>query len=127
MTLTPYNNEDYMRSEDLLRDGKYITFTGKIEAVIDGCPLTRRLKKVNGLGIKFVGAHKILGLGLSNESMLKAALGDARPDTWIGKEITLQVRKVRAQSGTQPAIRIMPPKGMEIRSGLAKELGTAYE
>lgn len=129
MTLQRWNNEDYLRSEDMLREGKYIPRTLKIEAVIEGCPLTRRLKKVEGLALKFAGANKILGLGLTNEALVKAITGDARPEKWIGCEVTLAVRRVRSATGGdgQPAIRIMPPKGMAIRSGLAKELGEAYE
>lgn len=124
-----YNDEAYLRSEDLLRDGKYLTVTLEIEDVLEGAPLTRKLKPVEGFALKFKGKEKVLGLGTTNEALCKTIFGDARPQAWIGKQITLAVRKVRGlrKGTTQPALRLIPPVGTEIRQGLARELGDAYD
>ena len=120
-----YNNEPYLRAEDLLVDGKYQSPTLEIEAVVYGCPLTRKLKPCEGLGLKFKGREKVLGLGTTNESLMKVIAGDARPESWNGKKITLEVRMVQGQQKgeTQPAIRIIPPSGTVMRSGLVRQLG----
>lgn len=124
---TKYANEEYLRAEHLLKDGLYKSFSLQIEDVIEGCPLQRKLKSTQGYGIRFKGATKILGLGPTNFSLLCAATGESDPALWVGKTVRIEVRKVRSQAGgTQPAIRVMPPDGTELRSGLIKELGEAY-
>jgi hypothetical protein len=128
MSLTKYANEEYLRAEHLLKDGKYRTVQLPIEAVIEGCPLQRKLKATQGFGLRFKGATKILGLGATNYSLVCASTGESDPANWIGKTIRIEVRRVRSQAGgTQPAIRIIPPDGTELRSGLIKELGERYE
>lgn len=122
-----YNNESYLRAEDLLIGGKYHRAVLEIEDVLTGAPLTRRLKPVEGLALKFKGKDKVLGLGTTNESLCKVVFGDASPDKWRGKTVTIEVRRVRAKTGTQPAIRVIPLPGTELRSGLAREIGEAYE
>ena len=134
--MTRYNDEPYIRAEDLLSGGRYVTAVCEIEAVLEGAPLTRRLRPMEGLALKLKGVSvpyrvletKVLGLGATNEGLCKAIFGDAKPATWVGKQITLEVRRVRGQrkGETQPAIRIMPPAGTEMRSGLIRELGEAY-
>lgn len=126
--MAEYNDEPYLRSEDLLVGGKYVTATVEIEEVLEGCPLTRKLKEHKGIALKLKGKEKVLGLGLTNEQLLKVVCGDCRPSEWKGKTIKLEVRKVRGKTRgtTQPAIRIMPPPGTEMRSGLIKELGESY-
>jgi hypothetical protein len=123
-----YNDEPYLRSEDLLRDGKYLGATLEIEDVLEGAPITRKLKPIQGLALKFKGRDKVLGLGATNEALCKTIFGDTRHQTWIGKSVTIAVRRVRGmrKGETQPAIRIIPPPGTEVRSGLARELGEAY-
>lgn len=123
-----YNDEPYLRSEDLLIDGVYKTITAKIESVLTEAKLNRRNKTYLGFALKFEGKEKVLGLGLTNESLLKAITGDARPEKWIGHTVTLEVREVRsATGGTEPAIRIMPEKGTRLRSGLIRQLGGEWK
>lgn len=128
MSVKPYNDEPYLRAEDLLVDERYSTFTLEIVAVLSGAPLTRRLRPVTGYALAFKGCQKVLGLGATNEALIKVITGDSRPAKWIGRTVTLEVRRVRsARKGeTQPAIRLMPKVGTEMRSGLKKELGDAY-
>lgn len=122
-----YNGEDYLRAEHLLKGGKYQTMTLEIENVLEGCPMMRQKQKYEGLGLKFKGAKKVLGLVKTNESLCSAACGESKPEDWIGRKVTLEVREVRdPNGGTTPAIRIIPPKGTAIRTGLVRHLGKAY-
>lgn len=122
-----YDNEDYLRAEHLLKDGVYRAFEVEIEEVLTGCPLTKRLQPTEGYALKFKGADRVLGLGMTNFSLCCAITGDSDPETWVGKSVRLEVRKVRDRKATQPAIRIIPPQGTEMRSGLLRELGSRYE
>jgi hypothetical protein len=129
MSLSKYQNEEYLRAEHLLKDGKYRTVQLPIEAVIEDCPLQRKLEPSKGYAIRFKGATKVLGLGTTNFSLVCASIGESDPANWIGKTLRIEVRKVRGKTKgtTQPAIRIIPPDGTELRSGLIKELGERYE
>ncbi len=128
MAVVKYANEEYLRAEHLLKDGRYLSCSLEVESVVEGCPLQRKLKPSQGYGLRFKGKGKILGLGATNFSLMCAVAGDSDPSTWAGKVVRLEVRRVRAQTGgTQPAIRIIPPDGTELRSGLVKELGERYE
>ena len=126
--IVKYNNEEYLRAEHLLKDGKYKSVQLPIEAVLEGCPLQKKLEPTQGFAIRFKGATKVLGLGTTNFSLACASTGESDPAKWIGKTLRIEVRKVRGKTKgtTQPAIRIIPPDGTEIRSGLAKELGESY-
>lgn len=123
-----YNDEPYLRSEDLLFDGVYKKIAVKIEAVLTEAKLNRKNKSYSGLALRFADKEKVLGLGLTNESLIKAITGDARPEKWLGHTINLEVREVRsANGGTEPAIRIMPEKGTRLRSGLIRQLGSEWK
>lgn len=122
-----YNGEEYLKSEHLMKENAYQTWTLEIENVLEGCPMMRGNKKYEGLGLKFKGAKKVLGLVKTNESLCIVTCGDANPEKWIGHKVTLEVREVRDVSGgTTPAIRIIPPKGTSIRTGLVRHLGKTY-
>lgn len=122
-----YTNEPFLRSEHLLRDGNYVSPTVEVEAILTDVPLMRKKKAYNGIALKFAKSDKVLGLGITNESLMNVICGDSQPEKWVGKKVKLEVREVNnANGGTEPAIRIMPPAGTKMRSGLARQLGAAY-
>jgi hypothetical protein len=126
--MTEFSNQQYIRAEDLLCDGAYKTRTIKIVDVLSNAPLTRRLDPYAGYALVFENCSKVLGLGLTNEQLIKVVAGDARPEKWIGLSVTIAVRRVRGKrkGESQPAIRIMPPQGTLLRSGLVRELGEEW-
>ena len=122
--MSGYTNEPFLRSEHLLRGGNYASPKCKIVAVLSGVPLMRKNKSYLGMALQFDGQQKVLGLGITNESLMAVIAGDGNPAKWIGVEVQLEVREVNSASGgTEPAIRLMPPKGTLIRAGLNKQLG----
>ena len=123
-----YQNEPFMRSEHLLRGGKYASPTCKVSAVLNGVPLMRKNKSYQGMALQFEGQTKVLGLGATNESIMAVVAGDSNPQAWIGVAVKLEVREVNsAGGGTEPAIRIIPPSGTKMRSGLVRMLGKKME
>ena len=122
--MTQYTNEPYLRAEHLLRDGNYLKPTLKVIDVLEGAPLTRKLKPYAGIALKFENQAKVLGLGQTNESLMACVCQDATPSSWIGRSIVIEVREVRSpRGGTEPAIRIMPQEACSMRGGLFRELG----
>jgi hypothetical protein len=123
-----YTNEPFMRSEHLLRGGKYASPTCKVSAVLTGVPLMRKNKSYQGIALQFEGQTKVLGLGVTNESIMAVVAGDSNPQAWIGVAVKIEVREVNSASGgTEPAIRIIPPAGTKMRSGLVRQLGKKIE
>jgi hypothetical protein len=123
-----YTNEPFLKSEHLKRDGNYVAPKLIVKNVLTGVPLMRKGKPYAGLAIVFEGQEKVLGLNATNESMMAVSTGDSQSSKWIGATITLEVREVNSVAGgTEPAIRIMPPNGTKMRSGLAKQLGKRIE
>lgn len=119
-----YTNEPFLRSEHLLRDKQYVSPKLTIKAVLTGVPLMRKNKTYLGVALQFEKLEQVLGLGVTNESLMCVIAGDGKHDKWIGVVVTLEVREVNSVSGgTEPAIRIMPPKGTKMRSGLLRQLG----
>ena len=126
--MSNYTNEPFLRSEHLLRGGAYAAPKCKIAAVLIGVPLMRKNKSFQGMALQFEGQQKVLGLGITNESLMAVIAGDGNPAKWVGVEVQLEVREVNsATGGTEPAIRLMPPKGTLIRQGLKKQLGAKIE
>lgn len=126
--MSNYTNEPFLRSEHLLRNGNYASPKCKITAVLTGVPLMRKNKSYQGMALQFEGQQKVLGLGITNESLMAVIAGDGNPAKWVGVEVQLEVREVNSASGgTEPAIRLMPPKGTLIRQGLKRMLGTKIE
>lgn len=123
-----YTTEVFLRSEHRLKDGAYIDRECVIEDVLTDVPLMRKQKAFAGIALKFKDMDEVLGLGITNHSLVIVICGDRRPETWIGKTVTIEVREVRSLTGgTEPAIRIMPPKGTVMRSGLVRQLGESYK
>lgn len=127
-TKKQYTNEPFLRSEHLLRGGNYAAPRRKIAAVLHDVPLMRKNKAYKGMALQFDGEQKVLGLGITNESLMAVIAGDGSPAKWVGVEVQLEVREVNSASGgTEPAIRLMPPKTTLIRQGLKKQLGAKIE
>jgi hypothetical protein len=123
-----YSNEPFLRSEHLLRNGNYCCPKLTVKAVLSGVPLMRKNKAYQGIALVFEKQEKVLGLGATNESLMAVATGESAIDKWIGETIVLEVREVNsAGGGTEPAIRIRPPDGTKMRSGLTKQLGKRIE
>jgi hypothetical protein len=111
-----------------MRDGNYVCPKLIVKDVLTGVPLMRKGKPYAGLAIVFEGQAKVLGLNATNESMMAVSTGDSQSSKWIGATITLEAREVNSVTGgTEPAIRVMPPNGIKMRSGLAKQLGKRIE
>ena len=119
-----YTNEPFLRSEHLQRDRNYVSPKLTVKAVLTGVPLMRKNKAYSGIALVFEKQEKVLGLNNTNESLMAVSTGDSSVEKWIGQTIVLEVRDVNsAAGGTEPAIRIMPPNGTRMRSGLVKQLG----
>jgi hypothetical protein len=126
--MTEFTNQQFLRAEDMLIEGAYKSRTLKIVDVLSLVPLTRRLEPYSGYALVFENCCKVLGLGLTNEQVIKIVAGDARPQKWIGVTVTIEVRRVRGKhrGESQPAIRIIPVAGTVLRSGLIRELGESW-
>jgi hypothetical protein len=124
LCMTDYNNEPFLRSEHLKRDGEHVAASVLVAGVLTNVPLMRKNKAYSGIALQFEKQDKVLGLNSTNESMMAVVCGDGRCEKWIGKTIRLEVREVvNASGGTEPAIRIMPSPGTKMRSGLVRQLG----
>lgn len=105
-----YNDEPYLRSEHLLKGGKYNAVSVEIEDIVHDCPGKKGDKDKIMLGLAFKNATKILGLNKTNESLVCIEAGSGNPADWIGKKIMLVVRLIpnKRQKTEEPAIRIWP-------------------
>lgn len=124
-TRRTYKDEPYLRSEHLLKEGKYQAVTVEIADVLYECPCKKGNKDGIMKGLAFKGTDKVLGLKPTNESVLCEELGDSRADKWIGKKITLVVRLVRNKNVEEPAIRIWPrrlPSRGQVRDQMGKPI-----
>lgn len=120
-----YKDEPYLRSEHLLRDGKYQSPFVEIADIVYNCPVKKGDKDSATIGLAFVGSDKVLGLNRTNESMLCWVTGQGKPDNWIGHKIQLVVRLVRNKKVEEPAIRIWStrphPRG-QVRDQMGAEI-----
>lgn len=130
MTTTPrrtYKDEPYLRSEHLLRDGKYQAVTVEIADVVFNCPGKKGEKDKLMKGLAFVGTDKVLGLNVTNESLVCLQTGHGKPEAWIGHKIQLVVRLIsnKKLKVDEPAIRVWPAKPIpngRIRDQMGKEI-----
>jgi len=112
-----YKSDQYLRSEHLLRDGKYVAVNWTIKDVVYDCP-KKKMGKEKGdsdggmakmTGIEFNESNgKVLGLNVTNESMVCWVTGQGTPSQWVGHKIMLVVRliKNRQKNVMEPAIRV---------------------
>lgn len=112
MTRRTYRDEPYLRSEHLLRDGKYVSCIVEIGDIVYDCPGKKGDKDKLMLGLAFQGTNKVLGLNVTNESVLCIDTGHGKPEQWIGHKIMLVVRLIpnKRKKLREPAIRIWTKK-----------------
>jgi len=70
----------------------------------------------NMLFLAFKGADKKLGLNVTNGQIIEAVTGDADPDNWIGKTITLRCALCKGDD----CIRVDAPSGMRFTKATPK-------
>lgn len=120
-----YAEEQYLRAEHLLRDGKYRAVTVEISEVVWGCKVKKGDKDAVTIGLAFKNSDKVLGLNRTNESMVCHVTGQGNPDKWVGHKIQLVVRLVRNKKVEEPAIRVWSttphPRG-QVRDQLGREI-----
>lgn len=122
-----YKDEPYLRAEHLLQDGKYRSVVVEIEDVIHDCPGKKGERDKLMLGLVFKGKQKVLGLNVTNESLVCLQTGNGSPEKWIGHKIQLVVRLIpnKRKKIDEPAIRIWPSKPIpnwRIQDQMGKEV-----
>lgn len=127
MSRRNYKDEPYLRSEHLLRDGKYQSVIVEIADVVWDCPGKKGEKDKLMKGLAFKGSEKVLGLNVTNESLVCLQTGHGKPEQWIGHKIQLVVRLVanRKLKVEEPAIRVWPSKPIpraQIRDQMGREI-----
>ena len=103
-----FNDHIYLRSEHLLKGGRFISAKVTISDIIEECPIKRGDKDSQTIGLAFAKSDKILGLNKTNYSLVCWELGEGKPQDWIGKQITLVVRLIRNKKLLEPGIRVWP-------------------
>lgn len=122
-----YDGERYLRSDQLMKAGKFISVVWTIKDVIHDLPAKTMgqdddtdasgkkksaTKKMPGL--EFVGVSRVLGLNNTNEALLCWETGEGNWPGWIGKKIQLVVRLTKSYNKEKrrmedvPCIRIWP-------------------
>jgi hypothetical protein len=122
-----YKDEPYLRSEHLLKDGKYQSVIVEIADVVFNCPGKKGEKDKMMKGLAFVGTDKVLGLNVTNESLVCLQTGHGNPEKWIGHKVQLVARLIanKKLKVDEPAIRIWPSKPIpngRIRDQMGKEI-----
>lgn len=129
MTTRQYNDEPYLRAEHLLRNGRYQSAVVEIAAVVLNCPVKKGDKDKLTKGVAFVGTDKVLGLNVTNESLICFQVGEGKPEKWVGHKIQLVVRLVRNKKLMEPAIRVWPSKPIpngRVRDEMGTEITEAW-
>lgn len=131
MSRRTYKDEPYLRAEHLLRDGKYQSVMVEISDVVYDCPGKKGEKDKLMTGLEFKGKSKILGLNVTNESLVCLQTGQGSPEKWIGHKIQLVVRLIpnRKKKIDEPAIRVWPNKPISnwrIQDQLGKEVDESW-
>ena len=127
----PYNDDPYLRSEHLFRDGKYIAVKVTIDKVVTNCPGKKGNKDTIMLGVAFTNSDKVLGLNRTNESLICWETGEGNRKKWVGKEITLCVRLIedKRKKVKEPAIRVWPTKphpNNRVREQMGEEIPDSW-
>lgn len=134
-----YADEQYLRAEHLLHDGKYRAVTVEISDVVWGCKVKKGDKDAVTIGLAFKGSDKVLGLNRTNEGMVCHVTGQGNHDKWIGHKIQLVVRLVsryvkkegaiKKELVWEPAIRVWSaiphPRG-QVRDQMGKEITESW-
>ena len=115
---------DFMDASDLMHIAPVtLTIAAVVppgtESWMDG----KRERVIEHRILAFEGAAKRLILNRTNERLVKALYGP-RSAEWVGKEITLAARYVKAFGQNNcPAIRVILPDGSPIPQGARPHLG----
>lgn len=122
-----YAGERYLRADQLMKAGRFISVTFTIKDVVHDLPakimggdeeLDAAGKKKPTTkkmpGIEFVGVSRVLGLNNTNEALLCWETGEGNWPGWIGKKVQLVVRLTKSYNKDKrifenvPCIRIWP-------------------
>ena len=118
-----YKGERYLRSEHLLRGGKFVAVTWTIGAVVHDCPAKKIGAKAGDAattmmpGLEFVEAPGyVLGLCKTNESVVSMVTGEGHWSRWVGKKIQVVVRLIEDKKlkVDVPAIRVWSDKKINL-------------
>jgi hypothetical protein len=105
-----YSGQTYLRSEHLLKNGKYVAAKVTVKDIVTDCPLQKKNGVVLATGLAFEKTDKVLGLCPTNFSQMCWATGEGKEEAWVGKKITLVVRLIKSPKGLIPGIRVWPDK-----------------
>jgi len=114
----------FLYAEDLLIGGEFKS--PKVEIIEVHKPGT--LKSADGRTIDkwtiaFNGKAKMLVLCKTNVGIIHFLTGNNAGEGWIGKEIVIEARIVKAFGAETTAIRVIPPVGATLRKKLIDGLG----
>jgi len=95
----------FLKAEDITKPTTVTISDAELKEFDDG----------NKLLLKFKGAEKALIVNRTNANVIAEVLDSDNTDDWIGKRITLEVRKVDFQGKRVPAIRVSdePPQQVQ--------------
>lgn len=111
-----HTDEQYLRSEHLMVNGRFAAVTLTIKGVLYDC----RLKKmgaqrgddatVRRMALEFVETERVLGLNRTNDNLVCHVTGNGSPQLWVGAKIQLVVRLIydKIEKRDIPAIRVWP-------------------
>lgn len=114
---------EYLKAEDLIRDGKWCEYTLTIESVTPA----NTVKAADGKWIEhpivsFRKAQKKFICGKTNRRLVIYAAGDSDESKWVGHEITLRACKGDWFGHKNiAALRVAPPQGDGPRPHIAKK------
>lgn len=124
-TSTTQKSSQFLYAEDFLKDGKWISPTLTIKAVIPAGTLKGADgQTVQNESISFVESDRILVLNKTNARLLRIQFGTQDREKWEGEKITLYATLI-ACFGEQnvPAIRVRMDDGRPVPFGVRKFLG----
>jgi len=117
--LRTYANEEYLRAENLLKNGRYLTTRVTVSDIVKACPKgggkDDKQTKRKMLGLAFEGKDRVLGLNATNYGVMCWEHGEGNPIEWVGKKVTLSVRLYynKKTKVLEPAIRILPTRPLQ--------------
>lgn len=98
MNLNQVFSGDYLKAEDL---------QGRTVPVIISKVELKQFEDGNKLVLHFEGKNKQLVANKTNANIIAENTGTSETDNWVGKRISLYVKKVEFQGKLVPAIRVV--------------------
>ena len=115
----------FLYAEDLLIQGQFRSPKVTISEVHrPGTLKSGDGRMIDKWTIGFEGKDKLLALCKTNVSVLHFLTGYDAGEGWIGAEVTIGARVVKAFGADTTAIRVLPPKGTTLRKTIIDRLGT---